>query len=369
MSSLKNQYLLVEPVSKTPYPPLGLLKIASMLRATDPSAKIFEGIGSTPPVGLSNPREIYITSLFTWDISSVVKCINYYQHQFPDSVINVGGIAASLMPEYILEKTGIRPHVGLLAEAEDHSPDYSLTFGRKRTSSITFTSRGCIRRCQFCTVSTLEPDFILKRNWENDVDPDIPLITFWDNNWLASPNFSNDIVKLQALGKKIDFNQGLDARLLNPDNASRLALLNIDPIRFAFDDIKDEKAIVRSINLAKRVFKREIAVYVLYNFKDSPDEFYYKIKLLNDLGVLSFPMCYRAPTDSIKITPSGNWNKYLLRAIKLTLMFYYRKGMITTSPESFRSIYGSSAEEFVAKMYAVYEYDKKVKVKRKDEGE
>ena len=323
MSSLKSQYLLVEPVSKTPYPPLGLLKIASMIRASDPNSKIFEGIGTTTPSGLSSPKSIYVTSLFTWDIGSVVKCVNYYQDQFPDAVIKVGGIAASLMPEYIEEKTGIKPHIGLLAEAEDHSPDYGLTFGRKRTSSITFTSRGCIRRCQFCTVSTLEPEFIIKRNWENDVDQSIPLITFWDNNWLASPNFANDIVKMQALGKKIDFNQGLDARLLNRKNASLLASLNIDPIRFAFDNIKDEKSIVKSINLAKQFFKREIVVYVLYNFNDSPEEFYYKIKLLNQLGVLSFPMCYRAPTDNIKITPFGNWNKYLLRAIKLTLMFYW----------------------------------------------
>lgn len=366
---LKNQYLLVEPVSKTPYPPLGLLKIGSMLRATDPSSKTFEAIGTAIPSGLSNPKEIYITSLFTWDISSVVKCINFYRDQFPDSRVKVGGIAASLMPDHIESKTGIRPHIGLLAAAEEHSPDYNLTFGRKRTSSITFTTRGCIRRCKFCTVSTLEPEFIIKRNWENDIDTDIPLITFWDNNWLASPNFGSDIEKLQRLNKKIDFNQGLDARLLNKKKAVALASLNIDPIRFAFDNIREDKSIIKSITLAKQFFKREIAVYVLYNFNDSPQEFYYKIKLLNDLKVLSFPMCYRAPTDSIKISPSGKWDSYLLRAVKLTLMFYYRRGMITESPQSFLSIYGSTPEEFIGKMYAVYEYDRALKRKQPSQGE
>lgn len=164
MARLKNQYLLVEPVSKTPYPPLGLLKIGSMLRASDPTSKTFEAIGTEIPLGLSSPKEIYITSLFTWDINSVVKCVNFYKDQFPDSSIKVGGIAASLMPDYIESNTGIKPHIGLLADAEDHSPDYNLTFGRTARLDCGFvTETSLLKKPTIFSVKDQETSCLLGR--------------------------------------------------------------------------------------------------------------------------------------------------------------------------------------------------------------
>ena len=47
-------------------------------------------------------------------------------------------------------------------------------------------------------------------------------VVFWDNNFLASPNFEKDCRKIKKLGKKVDFNQGLDARLLDEGKAELL---------------------------------------------------------------------------------------------------------------------------------------------------
>jgi len=151
------QFLLVEPVAKTPYPPLGLMKISSMLKRRQRDCEVFHTVGNAIPQGLYEPRVVYITSLFTWDTDKVVDSILYYKRRFPKSRIRVGGIAASLIPNYIYAKTGVKPHAGLLKSAESCPPDYSMTFGRKIKSSISFTSRGCIRKCQFCNVNTLEP--------------------------------------------------------------------------------------------------------------------------------------------------------------------------------------------------------------------
>jgi len=362
---LKNkQYLLVEPVAKTPYPPLGLMKIASMLKHRQRGCEVFHSVGNAIPPALSEPSIIYITSLFTWDADKVVDSILYYKRKFPKSRVRVGGIAASLIPNYIYSKAGIKPHVGLLKSAESYAPDYSMTFGRKLKSSISFTSRGCIRKCQFCNVNTLEPEFFIKNDWERDISAELPAITFWDNNWLASPNFEPDCEKLIEIGKKVDFNQGIDARLFDDEKAKLLSGVQLDPVRFAFDNIAYEESIVKAINLAKKYFKSEIRVYVLYNFKDTPDDFYHRINLLNKEKVLAFPMEYREPTERIKKRPGHHWDLYLLRALKLSLLFYYRKGMITEKRSSFEEIYGNNPIEFKKKLYDIYRYDKKLRRKK-----
>lgn len=357
--------MLVEPVGKTSYPPLGLMKISTMLRRRHSNCEIFHQVGNDIPQGLHEPRTIYITSLFTWDVDKVIDSIYFYHRKFPRARIRVGGISASLLPDYIHSKTGVKPHQGILKSAEVCPPDYSLSFGRKISSSFSFTSRGCVRNCKFCNVKILEPEYFTKNNWERDIDENLPAITFWDNNWLASPNIESDCKKLEKFGKRVDFNQGLDARLFDKDKAEMLSKINLNPVRFAFDDISYERSIRKAIKLSKKYFQSEIRVYVLYNFKDTPEDFYHRIDLLNREGVLAFPMQYRPPTKKIRKVPGYHWNIYLLRALTLTLLFYYKKGMITDKRQSFLDIYGKNPTEFVNKLYKIYDYDKNLKRKKR----
>lgn len=356
---MKNKhFLLVEPVSKTPYPPLGLMKISSMLKHRESDCKVFQTVGNVIPQGLFDPDTIYVTSLFTWDADKVVDSVLHYQRKFPRSTIQVGGIAASLIPDYIYSKTGVKPHLGLLKSAESFAPDYAMNFGRKMKSSISFTSRGCIRNCKFCNVRTLEPEFYIKNSWEKDIDKELPAITFWDNNWLASPNVEADCENLRRIGKPVDFNQGLDARLLDNDMAKLLSKIRLSPVRFAFDNIAHEKSVLNAIRLAKKHLSTDIRVYVLYNFTDTPEDFFHRIHLLNKEGVLAFPMEYREASPNQAKIPGKNWNTHILRGLKLSLLFYYRKGIITKSRSSFSSFYGRTPKQFLDKLYEVYWYDK-----------
>lgn len=360
MAKVVRHFLLVEPVAKTPYPPLGLMKISTYIKRRRKPCKVFATIGTKVPKTLSYPHEIYITTLFTWDLDKVVKCVRFYLDRFPRAKIHVGGIAASLLPEYIFKATGVLPNIGLFKKAEVYPPDYSFSFNRKLSASITFASRGCPRKCRFCNVGTLEPEFFAKDNWQKDVCEHLPKIVFWDNNWLASPNFSTDCDRIKKMEKKVDFNQGLDARFYDEQVAKEMSTLKLDPIRFAFDDISLENHILSAIRLAKKYASTEIRVYVLYNYKDTPEDFYHRISVLNKQGVLAFPMEYRKPTAIKTRFPSRHWDAPLLRALKLSLIFYYRKGMITASRKSFQSIYGKTPKQFVSKLYQIYEYDKQL---------
>jgi hypothetical protein len=359
------EYLLVEPVAKSQYPPLGLLKISSMLKDNDKGCRVYSQVGKGTPKNLKNPRQIYISSLFTWDYKYLCDCINFYSRKYPFSKIIVGGIGVSLMDNAEFPYKNVTVHKGLFMDAEFYPPDYSHTFGRKLNASISFTTRGCKRRCSFCSVDTLEPTFFAREGWERDIDPGLKFITLWDNNFLQSPNFEKDCKTLARFNKIVDFNQGIDSRLYDEEKSKLLSKVRIDPIRFAFDNIEYEKALLKAIYIAKKNTNAEIRVYVLFNYDDSPEDLYYRLNLLNREGVLSFPMRYRCPVETNATIPGKKWNTYLLRAFNLSLLFYYKKGLIKKDRTAFLNIYGKSEKEFIEKLYSIYEYDKSIKREKK----
>jgi hypothetical protein len=368
---LDKRILLVEPDCGSVYPPLGLMKISSWHK--DVGARV-EYVKMNPDKlneDLFGERDdvrydsIYITSLFTYHADRVIRVINYCKERYKGSEIKVGGIMATLVPDYVKEKTGISPHEGLLEEVEYCSPDYSLF--PWLDCSITFTTRGCERRCKFCAVRKHEPEFFVKENWERDIDENKRTIIFWDNNWLLSPNFKKDIEKLKKINKPFDFNQGLDCREFDKEKAELLSQTPIKLLRFAFDNHSEEGYIQKTIRIAKKYEFKDIRVYVLYNSndeKDTPEFFYYRINEINKLRALSYPMRFR-PIDTVNgrfVSPK--WDTKLLRGLKLALMFYYTKGMITKSRESFEEMFGKNEREFKEKLYDRYENDREMDKER-----
>jgi len=369
---MKKRVLLVEPGYKTYYPPLGLMKISTWHKKRKHLVDFVKHNQQSrdnltaDTYGLEKHYDkIYITSLFTYHAKEVIRATRYYQKRYPEAEIAVGGIMATLLPDYVKEKTGITPHVGLLDGGENCAPDYSLFPDLQ--CSISFTTRGCKRKCRFCAVYRHEPVFFVKEDWGKDIDNTKDLIIFWDNNWLLSPNFVRDAEKLAKLGKKFDFNQGLDCRLFNREKAKLLARTKISPLRFAFDNHSEEGHIQRAIKLAQKHGFKDIRVYLLYNSEDpndTPEYFFYRANEMNKLGAVSYPMRYR-PIDSLdKRYVSPYWNRVLLRGLKLTLMFYFTKGMIGRGRKGFETIYGTNAMQFKRKLKKIYKYDRELKIER-----
>jgi len=376
--------LLVEPAYNNPYPPLGLMKISTWHKKKGNDVMLIKDTPHNSTLDLFERNEkcykklkehydiIYITSLFTYQSSYVIESVEYYRNRFPKSQIKVGGIMATLLPECVKEKTGINPHVGLLRGAENCPPDYS--WYPNLSYSISFTTRGCPRNCPFCAVRKHEPEFKVKENWPEDIDITKKGIIFWDNNWLASPNFEKDIeklIKFQKIGiTRIDFNQGLDCRLFDEDKAKLLSQVKIKPVRFAFDNCSEDGYIQKAIHLAQKYGFKDIRVYVLYGSEynnDTPEYFYYRINEINRLGALSYPMRYRPINSTNGVYISDKWDKKLLRALKLYLMFYYTKGMITKNRDAFKNIYGNNSNEFKDKLYEIYKKDKQKSNSRRND--
>ncbi len=210
-------------------------------------------------------------------------------------------------------------------------PAYDILLNVKKwenwDASIIFSSRGCIRKCPFCVVPKLEG--MIRpciTDIQNYVYPGHKRIIFWDNNFFASPNWKKVLQDLNDLGIKVDFNQGLDARLIDDEKARMLADLKIPMLRMAYDYVGDKNSIMDSVELLSDygVRRRNIFIYTLYNFYDSvnrlyndtPEIFLMKIRTILQLGCVAYPMRFE-PNSSLKKNQfiSPNWTKEQLEMI------------------------------------------------------
>ena len=297
MTEADIQVLLVQPDYYTRYPPLGLLKLASLHGATGHSVVLVRGLQQVCPA----PDLIYITSLFTYSWRPVHEASAYYRSQYPEARVVLGGIYATLMPEHARLSGVDEVHKGLVLEAEGFRPDYSLV--PEWNSSIMFGTRGCIRKCAFCAVPRLEGKTWGPAHGIADlVHPDHKKVVLWDNNILGVPNWRDVVAELRELKVEVDFNQGLDARLINDDVAHELSGLRINPIRMAYDIPGERRALERAIPAleAAGFNRRRMIVYTLYNFTDTREDFLNRVVDLLSWGVVSYPMRYEPLNSLVK---------------------------------------------------------------------
>lgn len=322
------EILLVEPQYYSKYPPLGLLKLASYHRSRGDKISLVRGLEQQLN---TEPDKIYITSLFTYAWSPVHKAIEFYHQKFPDTKMSVGGLYASIMPERVgSHYPFVDVHIGLHDSAEQYMPAYDILNTVEKwknwDSSILFSTRGCIRSCPFCIVPKLEGNIkVAISNVRNFIHPNHKQVILWDNNFLASPQWRKTVVDLKETGLKIDFNQGLDARLMDEEKAQLIADLKMPTIRMAYDFKGEKNAVEEAVILLEDagVRRRKILFYTLFNFYnpensygDTPATFLSIIQDIANMGCVSYPMRYE-PIYSLKKNQyiSPHWSAEQLETV------------------------------------------------------
>lgn len=289
--------LLVEPSYYSKYPPLGLLKLSCYQKLKGDTVELVHGCR---PVS-QGPDEVYVTSLFTYAWEPVHQAVVYYKKAFPKAKVVVGGIYATLMPDHAALCGVDEIRSGLLEEAEDLLPDYSLVPDWRQ--SIVFSHRGCVNRCPYCAVPQMEKTNgpIKVKSIRHLVTPGHRKVVLWDNNLLGATNWRDLIAELKEIGLPVDFNQGLDARRITEDVAQEFRGLRVRPIRMAYDLPGEKSALERAIPALEQAGfrRRRMIVYVLYNHHDSPKEFLNRLRDLLEWGVVAYPMRFE-PLNSLK---------------------------------------------------------------------
>lgn len=188
---------------------------------------------------------------------------------------------------------GIFPTKRLSPEIEHIKPDYSLY---NATASYGFTSRGCTRHCPWCVVPVKE----------GSIKPHASIYEFWDqrhrdiilmdNNLLASPNWKTTLMDLHKEKLRVDFNQGLDIRLVDDEKANCLVKLKYKKqLRFAFDGIKMEKQFRQGMETLKSagITLSSMMVYFLTGFNSSLEEDLERLEIIKSYKATPFAMTYQ----------------------------------------------------------------------------
>lgn len=146
-----------------------------------------------------------------------------------------------------------------------------------------FTTRGCVRKCQFCIVPKKEGGIKVVGDLLDLWDGKAKLVTVMDNNILAVPSHF-ELICSQARGNniKLDFNQGLDHRLLTPEIVEIMASISHVEYRFAFDYPSYLPTVERAIELLRQGGINRCNWYMLVGFDTTPKEDLMRANYLRD---------------------------------------------------------------------------------------
>ena len=200
--------------------------------------------------------------------------------------------------EIIRGGTGYDIKSRLPEEVEHVYPDYEL-YG-VRGEAYGYLTRGCPRACAFCIVSEKEGRASKKVADLSEFWRGQRVIKLLDPNLLASCDADVLLQQLAESGAYVDFTQGLDARLLTPDNIKALNRVKIKMLHFAWDFMCETDAVLRGLELYAKIGtvkdERKRRVYVLTNFDTAHSDDLYRVETLRKMGYDPYVMIYNKPS-------------------------------------------------------------------------
>lgn len=180
-------------------------------------------------------------------------------------------------------------------EIEHIYPDYSLYPELTKDTTYGFLTRGCPRGCPFCIVGKKEG---LRSRKVADLDE------FWrgqknivlcDPNILACPDWEVLLQQLIESKAMVDFNQGLDIRLMTEEKAAMLERVKIKEIHFAWDRYEDKEIVLPKLKMfaeLTRYSPHKAIVYTIVNYDTTLDQDLERIYTLRDMGYWAYVMIY-----------------------------------------------------------------------------
>lgn len=180
-------------------------------------------------------------------------------------------------------------------EVEHIYPDYEL-YGIADTA-YGFLTRGCPRGCDFCIVASKEGKKSVKvanlsEFWRGQKN-----IVLCDPNILACKDWRNLLQQVVESKANIDFNQGLDIRLMTKEKAELLNQCKLREIHFAWDRYQDKEVILRNLALYSEHGKfkphsHNAIVYTIVNFDTTFEQDLERIYTLREMGYWAYVMIY-----------------------------------------------------------------------------
>ncbi len=158
--------------------------------------------------------------------------------------------------------------------------------------------------------------------------------------------------------RSVDFNQGTDARYVTDEIMKMISEIPINPLRIAFDYWGIRKQYENAVRLASKYDINRLSNYLLFNFKDKPEDLYKRMQINMELSeeldmhIYSFPMKYiplfgEEAKDRQYI--GKFWNKKFIRAIQS--VSNATRGIVPPERSFFEKAYGRNESEYIELLY------------------
>jgi hypothetical protein len=274
VSITKMNVLLVDVDSKIPN--LALMKISAYHKKQNHNVVLHRGL--TISSTIEKPDVVYISCIFTKNRAAARRLAR----QFPEAEVHLGG-------------SGINLSTTLPDEIEHLKPDYNLY--QEINFSLGYTSRGCSRNCRFCIVPKKEGKPHAVADIYDFYNPKFKRMVLLDPNIFSVPHDHFKKIARQIIKEgiqEIEFNAGLDIRLIDDEKAKLLKEMHIQQPKFAWDNIDDEYSVLRGIEILRKHGIKRSVFYVLTGFDSTFEEDLYRLLKLKSLGQRPYLMRFEA---------------------------------------------------------------------------
>lgn len=206
-----------------------------------------------------------------------------------------------LPPNAIIGGTGVNFSNTLPSEIASAIPSYSLY--PDCDYHIGFSMKGCRFNCKFCCVPKKEG----RPKYNNNIDELLlnqrggNRLMLLDNDFFGGPYWRENLTRIIELRLKVCFVQGINIRIITPEQANLLSECNYTNSRFnqryltfAWDRFNDWELIMNGIKIcnAAGIPTKKMQFFVLIGFDTTHDQDMQRVKLLSDIGAMPFVMPY-----------------------------------------------------------------------------
>ena len=265
------------------YPNLPLMKISAWHKAQGDHVEWYQ------PLLSGHMDKVYMSKVFSFSQD--------YPYFIDADVIQKGGSGYCIELVDGKEIYHAERDQALPEEIEHIYPDYSLYPKYTEDTAYGFLTRGCPRNCSFCHVGSKEGCKSIKVANLSEFWHGQKRIVLCDPNILACKDHPDLLDQLIQSGSQVEFNQGLDIRLINERNIEQLKQIRIWKPHFAYERYEDREIIEPKMRMVREItgwHKNNVAltVFILTNYNTSLEQDIERIQFCRSLGWSPYPMIY-----------------------------------------------------------------------------
>jgi hypothetical protein len=264
------------------FPNLALMKISAWHKAQGDSVCWYD------PMFTGHCDKVYLSKVFSFTPD--------FDYPIDADEVERGGSGYCIKlvdGKEVFDKSKNKP----LPDAIEHIyPDYSIYPELTKDTAFGFLSRGCPRGCDFCIVEKKEGRCSVKVADLSEFWRGQKKIVLCDPNILACKDWRELLKQLIDSGAEVDFNQGLDIRMMTEEKIEMLKQIKITQIHFAWDRYEDKEKVLPKLRLFADRWGKSLShaaiVYTIVNFSTTIEQDLERIYTLRDMGYWPYVMIY-----------------------------------------------------------------------------